>query len=410
MRLDILQNRGYTGNSLKWAVVFGGGLLILGLFFGVLYSNQLQKDEAEDTIPAVEELLTDPSSVHAALLRSAWESGDAQEQQEMQEALRVWIQSSLQSYRQEEIGEEEMTKRIQFLQVCGVLEEEAEAWVQEKEELDAEFRAVKLYTEACAWYEEGQYVLARESAAMIQDTQTEYYRKAQVLLRKCSEKEEEERAALAVREAASRRERVAALYQAYEEMEDAESGGLIWDAYEMALQEISDVRERENVRNQYPLTEWKWACKCLLLGGDWSEGARCCVLSSQAEIPWLMVLEASKPRVFRWSAVQHQWIEIEIPAEALEMTYFGVAAESCGFLFGEITQSQERYVWWTLTAQGWEITETLRRERASEECWIEDTVVSEERFEARLQERMRLCGQSEVVPITGETLTEMLDR
>lgn len=92
------------------------------------------------------------------------------------------------------------------------------------------------------------------------------------------------------------------------------------------------------------------------------------------------------------------------------MTYFGVAAESCGFLFGEITQSQERYVWWTLTAQGWEITETLRRERASEECWIEDTVVSEERFEARLQERMRLCGQSEVVPITGETLTEMLDR
>ena len=73
----------------------------------------------------------------------------------MEEALRVWIRSSLQSYQQEEISEEEMTTRIQFLQVCGVLEEEAEAWVQEKEKLDAEFRAAKLYGEAYTWYEEG---------------------------------------------------------------------------------------------------------------------------------------------------------------------------------------------------------------------------------------------------------------
>ena len=123
-----------------------------------------------------------------------------------------------------------------------------------------------------------------------------------------------------------------------------------------------------------------------------------------------MALEASKPRVFRWSALQHQWIEIEIPAEALEWTYFGVAAESSGFLFGEITQNQERYVWWTLTAQGWEITETLRRERDSEEFWIEDTRVDEEVFEEHLRERMTQCGQSEVVPITGEALTKMLDR
>lgn len=328
----------------------------------------------------------------------------------MEEALRVWIRSSLQSYQQEEISEEEMTTRIQFLQVCGVLEEEAEAWVQEKEKLDAEFRAAKLYGEAYTWYEDGQYVLARESAEMIQDTQSEYYRKAQALLQKCSEKEEEKRAALAVQEAAAKRERVAALYQAYEKMEDAEAGSLVWDAYEQALREISDAQERESVRNQYPLTEWKWACKCLLLGNGWSDTAKCCLLSSQTEIPWLMALEASKPRVFRWSALQHQWIEIEIPAEALEWTYFGVAAESSGFLFGEITQNQERYVWWTLTAQGWEITETLRRERGSEEFWIEDTRVDEEVFEEHLRERMTQCGQSEVVPITGEALTEMLDR
>lgn len=410
MRLDILQNRRYTGNILKKVIGSLGGLLILGLIFGVLYSNQLQKEELEDTIPTVEELLADPSSTHAALLRSVWELGDAQEQHEMEEALRVWIRSSLQSYQQEEISEEEMTTRIQFLQVCGVLEEEAEAWVQEKEKLDAEFRAAKLYGEAYTWYEEGQYVLARESAEMIQDTQSEYYRKAQALLQKCSEKEEEKRAALAVQEAASKRERVAALYQAYEKMEDAEAGSLVWDAYEQALREISDAQERESVRNQYPLTEWKWACKCLLLGNGWSDTTKCCLLSSQTEIPWLMALEASKPRVFRWSALQHQWIEIEIPAEALEWTYFGVAAESSGFLFGEITQNQERYVWWTLTAQGWEITETLRRERDSEEFWIEDTRVDEEVFEEHLRERMTQCGQSEVVPITGEALTEMLDR
>ena len=256
----------------------------------------------------------------------------------------------------------------------------------------------------------GQYVLARESAEMIQDTQSEYYRKAQALLQKCSEKEEEKRAALAVQEAVAKRERVAALYQAYEKMEDAEAGSLVWDAYEQALREISDAQERESVRNQYPLTEWKWACKCLLLGNGWSDTTKCCLLSSQTEIPWLMALEASKPRVFRWSALQHQWIEIEIPAEALEWTYFGVAAESSGFLFGEITQNQERYVWWTLTAQGWEITETLRRERDSEEFWIEDTRVDEEVFEEHLRERMTQCGQSEVVPITGEALTEMLDR
>ena len=410
MRLDILQNRRYTGNILKKVIGSLGGLLILGLIFGVLYSNQLQKEELEDTIPTVEELLADPSSTHAALLRSVWELGDAQEQHEMEEALRVWIRSSLQSYQQEEISEEEMTTRIQFLQVCGVLEEEAEAWVQEKEKLDAEFRAAKLYGEAYTWYEEGQYVLARESAEMIQDTQSEYYRKAQALLQKCSKKEEEKRAALAVQEAASKRERVAALYQAYEKMEDAEAGSLVWDAYEQALREISDAQERESVRNQYPLTEWKWACKCLLLGNGWSDTAKCCLLSSQTEIPWLMALEASKPRVFRWSALQHQWIEIEIPAEALEWTYFGVAAESSGFLFGEITQNQERYVWWTLTAQGWEITETLRRERDSEEFWIEDTRVDEEVFEEHLRERMTQCGQSEVVPITGEALTKMLDR
>lgn len=410
MRLDILQNRRYTGNILKKIIGSLGGLLILGLIFGVLYSNQLQKEELEDTIPTVEELLADPSSTHAALLRSVWELGDAQEQHEMEEALRVWIRSSLQSYQQEEISEEEMTTRIQFLQVCGVLEEEAEAWVQEKEKLDAEFRAAKLYGEAYTWYEEGQYVLARESAEMIQDTQSEYYRKAQALLQKCSEKEEEKRAALAVQEAVAKRERVAALYQAYEKMEDAEAGSLVWDAYEQALREISDAQERESVRNQYPLTEWKWACKCLLLGNGWSDTTKCCLLSSQTEIPWLMALEASKPRVFRWSALQHQWIEIEIPAEALEWTYFGVAAESCGFLFGEITQNQERYVWWTLTAQGWEITETLRRERDSEEFWIEDTRVDEEVFEEHLRERMTQCGQSEVVPITGEALTEMLDR
>ncbi len=410
MRLDILQNHRYTGNILKKIIGSLGGLLILGLIFGVLYSNQLQKEELEDTILAVEELLADPSSTHAALLRSAWELGDAQEQSEMEETLRAWIQSSLQSYRQGEISEEEMTKRIQFLQVCGVLEEEAEAWVQEKENLDAEFHAAKLYSEAYTWYEEGQYVLARESAEMIQDTQSEYYRKAQSLLQECSEKEEEKRAALAIQEAVSKRERVAALYQAYEEMEDAEAGSLIWDAYKQALQEISDAQERERVRNQYPLTEWKWACKCLLLGNNWSEPMKCCLLSSQTEIPWLMVLEASKPRVFRWSALQHQWIEIEIPAEALELTYFGAAAESGSFLFGEITQSQERYVWWTLTAKGWEITETLKRERDSEEFWIEDRMVSEEAFEARLYERMTQCGQSEVVPITGEALTKMLDR
>lgn len=410
MRLDILQNRRYTGNILKKVIGSLGGLLILGLIFGVLYSNQLQKEELEDTIPTVEELLADPSSTHAALLRSVWELGDAQEQHEMEEALRVWIRSSLQSYQQEEISEEEMTTRIQFLQVCGVLEEEAEAWVQEKEKLDAEFRAAKLYGEAYTWYEEGQYVLARESAEMIQDTQSEYYRKAQALLQKCSEKEEEKRAALAVQEAVAKRERVAALYQAYEKMEDAEAGSLVWDAYEQALREISDAQERESVRNQYPLTEWKWACKCLLLGNGWSDTTKCCLLSSQTEIPWLMALEASKPRVFRWSALQHQWIEIEIPAEALEWTYFGVAAESSGFLFGEITQNQERYVWWTLTAQGWEITETLRRERDSEEFWIEDTRVDEEVFEEHLRERMTQCGQSEVVPITGEALTEMLDR
>ena len=410
MRLDILQNRRYTGNILKKVIGSLGGILILGLIFGVLYSNQLQKEELEDTIPTVEELLADPSSTHAALLRSVWELGDAQEQHEMEEALRVWIRSSLQSYQQEEISEEEMTTRIQFLQVCGVLEEEAEAWVQEKEKLDAEFRAAKLYGEAYTWYEDGQYVLARESAEMIQDTQSEYYRKAQALLQKCSEKEEEKRAALAVQEAAAKRERVAALYQAYEKMEDAEAGSLVWDAYEQALLEISDAQERESVRNQYPLTEWKWACKCLLLGNGWSDTAKCCLLSSQTEIPWLMALEASKPRVFRWSALQHQWIEIEIPAEALEWTYFGVAAESSGFLFGEITQNQERYVWWTLTAQGWEITETLRRERGSEEFWIEDTRVDEEVFEEHLRERMTQCGQSEVVPITGEALTEMLDR
>lgn len=410
MRLDILQNRRYTGNILKKVIGSLGGLLILGLIFGVLYSNQLQKEELEDTIPTVEELLADPSSTHAALLRSVWELGDAQEQHEMEEALRVWIRSSLQSYQQEEISEEEMTTRIQFLQVCGVLEEEAEAWVQEKEKLDAEFRVAKLYGEAYTWYEDGQYVLARESAEMIQDTQSEYYRKAQALLQKCSEKEEEKRAALAVQEAVAKRERVAALYQAYEKMEDAEAGSLVWDAYEQALLEISDAQERESVRNQYPLTEWKWACKCLLLGNGWSDTAKCCLLSSQTEIPWLMALEASKPRVFRWSALQHQWIEIEIPAEALEWTYFGVAAESSGFLFGEIRQNQERYVWWTLTAQGWEITETLRRERDSEEFWIEDTRVDEEVFEEHLRERMTQCGQSEVVPITGEALTEMLDR
>ena len=186
MRLDILQNHRYTGNILKKIIGSLGGLLILGLIFGVLYSNQLQKEELEDTILAVEELLADPSSTHAALLRSAWELGDAQEQSEMEETLRAWIQSSLQSYRQGEISEEEMTKRIQFLQVCGVLEEEAEAWVQEKENLDAEFHAAKLYSEAYTWYEEGQYVLARESAEMIQDTQSEYYRKAQSLLQECS--------------------------------------------------------------------------------------------------------------------------------------------------------------------------------------------------------------------------------
>ena len=155
MRLDILQNHRYTGNILKKIIGSLGGLLILGLIFGVLYSNQLQKEELEDTIPTVEELLADPSSTHAALLRSVWELGDAQEQHEMEEALRVWIRSSLQSYQQEEISEEEMTTRIQFLQVCGVLEEEAEAWVQEKEKLDAEFRAAKLYGEAYTWYEEG---------------------------------------------------------------------------------------------------------------------------------------------------------------------------------------------------------------------------------------------------------------
>lgn len=178
MRLDILQNHRYTGNILKKIIGSLGGLLILGLIFGVLYSNQLQKEELEDTILAVEELLADPSSTHAALLRSAWELGDAQEQSEMEETLRAWIQSSLQSYRQGEISEEEMTKRIQFLQVCGVLEEEAEAWVQEKENLDAEFHAAKLYSEAYTWYEEGQYVLARE-ARSDSGTQSEYYRKAQ---------------------------------------------------------------------------------------------------------------------------------------------------------------------------------------------------------------------------------------
>ena len=71
MRLDILQNRRYTGNILKKVIGSLGGILILGLIFGVLYSSQLQKEELEDTIPTVEELLADPSSTHAALLRSA---------------------------------------------------------------------------------------------------------------------------------------------------------------------------------------------------------------------------------------------------------------------------------------------------------------------------------------------------
>lgn len=407
--LDILRNHGYTGNILKKGMGIAAGILVAGLILGMLYAGFFTDRQGKEILPSMEEILADPSAVHAAILRGEWESEDEARRRDIETTLRAWIEASLESYRQEQIGGEEMTERIEFLQVCGVLEEEAADWVLEKERLDGEFRARNLYDEALAWYEQGQYSLARESAAMISAAQPAYYEKAQALLGLCGEKEEEKEAEALLLAEAKRRKRVAEIYQAYEEMETGEEGTELWNQYEQALREIADEGERQELREKYPLTEWKWACKCFLLGDFVSHEAEFGLLYKDTEIPWLMVLEESMPRIYRWSALRHQWIETEFPQAAQGYVYFGADLETGGFLFGKISQAEREYLWLELKTQGWEVAETMKKSGNTETYKIDEEPVEQKEWEERLLIRIRQCGEKELLPITGETLREALE-
>ena len=208
---------------------------------------------------------------------------------------------------------------------------------------------------------------------------------------------------------AKRRKRVAEIYQAYEEMETGEEGTELWNQYEQALREIADEGERQELREKYPLTEWKWACKCFLLGDFVSREAEFGLLYKDTEIPWLMVLEESMPRIYRWSALRHQWIETEFPQAAQGYVYFGADLETGGFLFGKISQAEREYLWLELKTQGWEVAETMKKSGNTETYKIDEEPVEQKEWEERLLIRIRQCGEKELLPITGETLREALE-
>lgn len=445
-RLDFFPRYGYTeicgekdkkkGN--RWMeipkkiwVIVGAVLAAIAVVIIVVAitsnGDPVEESKEEINFPSVKELLSEPNADNALVMQQLMNASDAAEQKNIAKEVRQWIESSLSQYKEKQLSQEETKKRIQFIQSCGVLDaDEVLGWVREKNTLDALLRAESLYNEAMEWFNEENYRLAKESAAMISQDVPEYYEMATELIRQCEEKEAE---AIRLAEEAKKQEYMNALADICQRYEMMNVGTVnecddLLDEYQEVLGKIQEMsignQLMQEAKNQYPLPEWKVECKRLifenLASGSWSEKAGIVFVENHSTVPFMVVQDEALSQVYRWSSIHHQW-QLYQPGQ--DAVYVGMDVQSLGFLYANLKANEETYYWLELTEDGWVQQDKL--EKTIEEViflWVIKTqrpafyqngeAINMMQYHSLVQNYVQKCENSKLPQVDAQSLEEAL--
>ncbi|MBQ7916520.1 MAG: hypothetical protein IJ315_07005 [Firmicutes bacterium] len=418
----------------KWVILGAVLAAVLVIIIGIIISISLNSKPAEEEskeevyYPPVAQLLAEPNSENALLMKQMINAKDAAEQKEIAKEVRRWIEKSLAQYGDKKLSAEDAKKRIQFVQNCGALDaDEVLEWVRKKNDLDILLKAESLYNEALEWFNEDNYRLARESAAMISEEAAEYYELAVELIRQCDEKEAE---ALRLAEEAKKQEYLDALAEICNRYETMSTGTLedcsdLLDEYQAVLAKIQDMsignQLMQEAQSQYPLKEWKIECKRLILenmaAGKWKDDTGFALVENHSNVPYLVVQTDTAALVYHWSSIHHMWELYQPPS--LDAVYVGMDGEDMGFLYANLTANEETYYWLKLTDDGWVQQDCLeKRVETHVFLWVIKTqrmvyyqngeVANMMQYRTLVENYVTKCENSRLPQATAQSLEETL--
>lgn len=373
----------------------------------------------------IKALLESPGTDNARQLQEYLGSLKESEKEAVLSEIRNWMEQSLEDYTLEELTKAQMEERLLFVQLSGCSDhEELLDWNRRKEEADHYLKGKSLYEEALAWFEAGQYSLARESAGMIQQNAGGYYQKAQDLMTQCGEKEEEEKLLQEEETKQEYLQELARLYRRYARMntENVWEANDLTERYEEVINALKGLSQGAQLaaeaQKQYPLEEWKVECKKLILGnladGVWPEQTGF-MLRETPGVPFVIIKTPDQTAVYIWSKTTAGWSELEYGGYSC----LGMNAEEISFLYYQKFPGEECYVWLTLEKSGWEIRDTLqKREEEYRVLWLFPATrtvylqngerISRSAYENRILYYQEKCADQELEQATGRSLSEAL--